>query len=175
MTAIPYGLSNSFLSENDNFFIYPFCILVFYILFFLLWVAGTNVHSVMNHTQQTCLWTCILTNTIPGIKPGGKYSNVCFVTNHSLQKSVWIIISMPYMVRKEMLSKSVVIFDRETADLLFSNFYLNFSFPFLSLFYLSFYDRFISGEKLFKCQFCKSVEVFDCHTVGQIPPKCKET
>ena len=160
------------MSEDDKFF-------NFYILFFfLLWVAGTNVHSVMNHThtQMNSLWTRILPNTILGIKPGEKYSNVCFVTNHSLQRSVWIIISMPFMVREEMLSKSVVIFDRDPANwFAFFQFLLNFSIPFLFLFYLSFYDRFISGEKLFKCQFCKSVEVFDCHTVGQIPPKCKET
>ena len=125
----PTVLVTAFCQKMTIFFI-SFLSLVFYILFFLLWVAGTNVHSVMNHTQQTCLWTCILTNTIPGIKPGGKYSNVCFVTNHSLQKSVWIIISMPYMVRKEMLSKSVVIFDRETADLLFFQFLFELFFPF---------------------------------------------
>ena len=168
------------MSEDYNLcFLYSFLYLVFYIpVFFLLWVAGTIVHSVMNHThtQMNSLWTRILPNTILGIKPGEKYSNVCFVTNHSLQKSVWIIISMPYMVREEMLSKSVVIFDRDPANwFAFFQFLLNFSIPFLFLFYLSFYDRFISGEKLFKCQFCKSVEVFDCHTVGQIPPKCKET
>ena len=134
LTAIPYGLSNyfflAFLSRGDNFFffhfliglLYPFYILfVFGLLypFFLLWVAGTYVDSVTDHTQQNSLWTCILPNTIPGIKPGEKYSNVNFVTNHTLQKSVWIIISMPYMVRNEMLSKSVVIFDRDPADLLF--------------------------------------------------------
>ena len=116
--------------------------MVFYIpVFFLLWVAGTNVHSVMNHThtQQKSLWTRILPNTIPGIKPGGKYSNVCFVTNHSLQKSVWIIISMPYMVWKEMLSKSVVIFDRHSADLLFP---ISF-WTFLFLFYFDFYIHFL--------------------------------
>jgi hypothetical protein len=116
--------------------------LVFYIpVFFLLWVAGTNVHSVMNHThtQQNSLWTRILPNTIPGIKPGEKYSNVCFVTNRSLQKSVWIIISMPYMVWKEMLSKSVVIFDRDSADLLFP---ISF-WTFLFLFYFDFYIHFL--------------------------------
>ena len=165
------------MSEDYNLFcfLYSFLYLVFYIpVFFLLWVAGTNVHSVMNHThtQMNSLWTRILPNTILGIKPGGKYSNVCFVTNHSLQKSVWIIISMPFMVREEMLSKSVVIFDRDPANwFAFFQFLLNFSIPFLFKLLWPIYFWW----KIIQVSILKSVEVFDCHTVGQIPPKCKET
>ena len=54
-----------------------------------------------------------------GIKPGRTYSNVNFVTDHTLQKIVGIIISMPNIGRNEMLSKSVGVFDRDSTDLLF--------------------------------------------------------
>ena len=62
------------------------------------------------------------------IEPGG-YSNVNFVTKHTLQKIVWIIISMPSIGRNEMLSKSVVVFDRDSTDLdFYVLFYINFKF-----------------------------------------------
>ena len=54
-----------------------------------------------------------------GIKPGRTNSNVNFVTDHTLQKIVGIIISMPSIGRNEMLSKSVVVFDRDSTDMLF--------------------------------------------------------
>ena len=116
-------------------------------------MAGTNVTFVALHTQQNNLWNCILPTPMSGIKPVRTYSNVNFVTNHTLQKIVWIIISMPSIGRNEMLSKSVVDFDRNSADLLFLNFYLNFSIPFLFWLLYSF-SHILNGRH--KCHFCGS-------------------
>ena len=109
----------------------------FYILFLIFWVAGTYVNSVALHTHQINLWNCILPTPMSGIKPVRTYSNVNFVTDHTLQKIVWIIISMPNIGRNEMLSKSVVVFDRDSNYLLFP---ISISiWTFLSLFYFDFY------------------------------------
>ena len=82
------------------------------LIFLIFWMAGTNVIFVAIHTKPKVLCKTISVATMAN-------SNVNSVMNHTLQNCIWIFISIPNIHRNKILSKSVVVFDHDFADLPF--------------------------------------------------------